>query len=117
MASHSRYTAGVETEIGDILYRKDDFILYLADATTELTMPAILMALEEGSGTQQVLQQGFVSNVNWNWSAGLIYASKTPGKMTQDPSMLSGEQVQVVGWAKSPTEMWFEPDLVLVEPV
>lgn len=108
---------GVEADIGDILYRETDFILYLADATTIATMPAIVMALEAGSGIKQILQQGYVSNVAWNWHSGLIYASKIPGKMTQDPSMLSGEQVQVVGWAKSQTNMWFEPDLVLVEPV
>jgi hypothetical protein len=100
---------------GAALFIADDFHYETADASLASMMPVVAMSLATGTGTKNVLLQGFVRDDSWSWSKGLIYMSTTTGLMSQTQPSGAGDQVQVLGFAKSATVMFFNPSLVLVE--
>jgi len=112
-------TIGEAASIGDVFYFKSDGKLWKSDANAEATMPVKAMALEDGTAEAsiEVLLQGFVRDDSWNWTTlgGLIYASGTTGALTQTPPAVSGDQVQIVGFATHADRMYFNPNYGLVE--
>jgi hypothetical protein len=87
-----------------------------ADADSTTTIPCGALALETGTGSKQVLMQGFITNSGWSWTVGgLIYVSTTTGGLTQTIPSGSGDQVQVVGYATTSTRMYFSPNLAISE--
>jgi len=91
-----------------------------SDADADTSMPCEAMALETGTGSKKVMFYGVVRNDTWNWSMGagdanLLYVSTTTGELTQTAPSGASDQVQVVGWALSDDEIFFAPDLTLVE--
>ena len=103
------------TGIGAALYLAADFHYDEADASAAATMRCTAMALETGTGSKDVLLEGFIRNDAWDWSAGDIYVSLTTGGLTQTAPSASGEQVQVVGWAYSADIMYFKPSSTVLE--
>ena len=103
------------TGIGAALYLAADFHYDEADASAAATMRCTAMALEAGTGSKDVLLEGFIRNDAWDWSAGDIYVSLTTGGLTQTAPSASGEQVQVVGWAYSADIMYFKPSSTVLE--
>ena len=103
-------TAGGTVAFPNLVYVDPDGNAYVADADSNITMPAIGIALESKTvgQTVKVLVFGFVYRSAWAWAVGgggetrLLYASTTPGGMTQTPPSGTGDQVQVVGIAVTP---------------
>jgi hypothetical protein len=81
----------------------------LADANGSSTYPA--QGIAAGASTDgnaiTVITQGFVRDDTWNWSAGPIYLSATPGALTQTAPSTSGDKVQVVGFAVTADVAYF----------
>jgi hypothetical protein len=117
-------TAGETVNFGDVCYRKAaDSELYLADADSTSTMPAIVMALDTitDGNAGSFLELGYARDDSWSWTVnGLIYVSvtgTTGNTLTQTPPSGSGDQGQVIGYAYSATVVRFMPNLILVEIV
>ncbi|NNL43301.1 MAG: hypothetical protein HKO79_12500, partial [Desulfobacterales bacterium] len=101
---------------GAVLAQAADFNYDRADADAVASSVGLVMNLSVGSGSQDVLLQGQVCNIAWNWSAGFLYLdTAVPGGMTQTAPTGTGDQVVVLGWALSADTIMFRPSLVLVE--
>ena len=110
--------AGENLVFSDLCYVKSDGKLWKADADAVATMPGIYMAVEtilaDASGL--FLRSGFVRDDSWDWTiGGIIYASTTPGAITQTAPSEAGDQVQIVGIAHHADRIDFNPHLTLVE--
>jgi len=83
---------------------------YKADRDAELTMPGYGMVLSDLpiNYKGRILLYGLVSNLDWAWVDGPIYASSTPGGLTQTPPTTSGYS-QAVGVAHGSTYMLLVP--------
>ena len=91
-----------------------------ADADAITTAPCTALALETGTGTKKVLLFGMMRNDIWNWTtgpgeSGLIFLSTTTGALTQTAPSGSGDVVQVVGYALGADELFFNPQLHVIE--
>ena len=112
-------TAGENLAFGDVCYLKSDGKYWKTDADAAATMPGTLMALgtinADASGS--FLRSGYARNDAWNWTVGgLLYAdTATAGGLTQTAPSGTGDQVQVIGVARSADIVDFRPSLVLVE--
>jgi hypothetical protein len=103
-------------DFGEVLAQAADFNYDLADADAAANSVGLVMALESGSGTKEVLIEGQICNTAWNWSAGLLYLDTvTSGGMTQTAPSGTGDQVVALGWALSADTIFFKPSLVLAE--
>jgi hypothetical protein len=114
----SSETVGESVAFGDVLYLKSDGKWWKADADAATTMPALRMALATASADAAcvMLSIGWARNDAWSWTVGgLIYASVTPGAMSQTAPTGAGDQVQVVGIAYHADKMWFAPSMILGE--
>jgi hypothetical protein len=83
-------------------------------------MPIMALALESGTGTKQILLNGYARDDAWDWTPGaLVYAGLTTGSLVQgDPASIfttTGDQVQVVGYAVTSDILFFAPSWVLIE--
>lgn len=105
------------TAFGNVLYVAADFHYERAQADSDSTIPAVVMALEAGDGSGKlVLEEGQICNTDWDWSAGLVYVDDdTAGGLTQTPPSDTGDQVQAVGWALSADTIYFRPDQTYLE--
>jgi len=85
---------------------------YLADADSAATMPVIgltMYAINVGH-RGQILLHGYIGDATWTWTVSdEIYASTTPGGLTQTPPAGPGDVVQVVGVATTAVIMYFNP--------
>ena len=119
--SKTTMTFGESIVFGQLCYHNSDNTLHLANANAELTMPGIVLALESGTAglSKKVLLNGFIRDDSWSWtlggSAGLIYASTTPGALSQSPPVTAGHQAQIIGIALSGNVIYFNPNLILIE--
>jgi hypothetical protein len=90
-----------------------------ADADANTTMPCVALALEEGTGTKNILREGYIRDNTWAWTvgavAGLIYVDTITGVLTQTAPSGTGDFVQVVGYAVTADIMYFKPNLAMVE--
>lgn len=114
---------GEDVAFGNVLYLKSDGKWWKADADASTTMPAAVMAtatiLADTSGN--LLLRGFAKDDTWNWTvggfSGLLYVSTTPGNPTQTAPSGSGDQVQILGFAKTADVIFFNPSYNIVEIV
>jgi hypothetical protein len=92
-----------------VYYSFADLEWMLADANGSGTYPAQGLAVAAGTNGNAltVMVEGFVRNDAWNWSAGPIYLSATPGALTQTAPSTSGDKVQIVGFAVSADVAYF----------
>jgi hypothetical protein len=114
----------LNTSIGQAYCIDADGELINADAEAEsggalTTMPCNCLALQTGTGSKEVLLQGFIRNDSWNWTVGgIVYVSTDPttyGGLTQTAPSDSGDRVQTVGYATHADRIYFNPSFVLVE--
>jgi hypothetical protein len=111
-------TAGEILAYGEVCYFKSDGKMWKADADASTTMPVVGMAVAAiaADAAGDFILRGFVRDDTWNWTVGgLIYASTTAGALTQTAVSASGDQLQIVGWAKSADIMYFNPSYDIVE--
>jgi len=99
--------------IGGLLVLSADSHFDNADANAEATVGQLCLAVEAGTGTKNVLWNGWATDSGWTWTvgggSGQLYASETTGLMTQTPPSTTGAFVQVVGYAISATTIRFNP--------
>ena len=112
-------TCGETVAFGNVCYLKSDGKLWLADASTDATVPGLWMALEAGAADAEVdfLCLGYVRDDAWAWTVGgVLYLSTTAGGMTQTAPTGNAEMVQVLGVATHADRIYFKPspDLVRV---
>ena len=101
-----------------LLYCDSDKTWKYADASSEDTMPASLLTLSRVPKGQigSALFIGEIKNMRWNWAPKkLLYASRTPGRLTQTKPNIKGNQVQAVGIAITETLILFNPSYTLEE--
>ena len=105
------------TGVGAALYMASDGHFDEADADSTTTMPCRVLAVESGTGTKNVLLQGFLRKDAWNWTVGGdLYISTTTGALTQTAPSGSGDQVQKIGFAWTADIAYFSPgDYTIVE--
>ena len=111
---------GENVVFGDLLYLNNDGKWRKADADEAATMPGLRLAMATiaADATGETLVKGRVRDDTWNWTVGgAIYASTTPGELTQTAPSGSGDQVQILGYAYHADKMIFDPSPVLVELV
>lgn len=119
----TRGTAGEALARWQLVYQGANSRWYLADADLAATTPVIGLTLQAmGLGQNgKILLHGYIGRIipplpavpPWNWtvggSAGLIYASTTPGGLTQTPPAGPGDFVQVVAVATVSNFIYFNP--------
>lgn len=83
---------------------------FKADRNTSPTLPAYGMALSDlpPNYKGRILLYGLVSNLEWSWEDGAIYASSVPGGLTQEPPDWAGWH-QSIGVAYGTDYMLFAP--------
>lgn len=122
LGSNQTYSGSIETgtvgenvAFGDVLYLKfSDGKWWKAKADAYTTTPAVRMALgtinANASGT--LLIEGNVRYDTWNFTAAKIYLSAaTAGAITSTQPSTTGNQIQVIGIAKTATTLYFKPSL------
>jgi len=103
---------------GELCYMKSDSKFWKIDANAEASMPGIAMALAsiDADASGLFLLLGIARDDSWAWTVGgMIYASETPGAMTQTPPSTAGAFVQPIGIATHADRMLFKPDLSMVQ--
>ncbi len=111
-------TVGEDVAFGDILSYDFSSETYIkADATDSTSMPARVIVCEDSTATGQcvLLTYGVITKSSWSWSEGDLYTDTTSGAMTQNKPELTGEFVQIVGYAKTSTSIFFDPDKTVIE--
>lgn len=112
--------AGEQLNAGEICYIKNDGKYWKAKGDSATTMPAVVMAAENIMADMRgrfYMPGSNVNNSRWVWTAGdIIYASAgTAGALTASAPAVSGDQVQIIGYATTPRTMYFNPSYVTVE--
>lgn len=113
-------TVGENVALFDIGYLKSDGKWWLADADTATTMPGAVLFLEaiNANNAGNMMLKGFARDDTWNWTVGgFIYVSTTPGNPTQTKPSGTGDQVQILGFAKTADVIFFNPSYNIVEIV
>lgn len=107
------------TGFGSALVLSSDGNYDEADADAESTMPCSALAIDTGTGSnQRVLHLGYIRDDDWDWTpGGILYISTTAGGLAQTAPSGTGDQVQVVGIAKTADIVFFNPSFVLIEVV
>jgi hypothetical protein len=101
--------------VGAALFLAADGNYDEADADSAATMPCTAIAIETGTGSKLVLLNGFIRNDAWNWTVGApLYVSDTQGTFTETAPAGAGDQVQVIGVAKTADVIHFNPSLSVV---
>ena len=86
----------------------------LADADAIATMGRLAIALGAGNSTDSVviLTRGYVRDDSWAWTADdtkkFIFASVTPGALSETAVSGTGDISQVVGYIVSATKIFFD---------
>jgi len=102
-------TAGENLTNYDLVYLKDG-VWWKADRDALASMPAVGMCTGTiiAGDSNYLLLWGIIGNPDWSWVNGAIYASATPGELTQTPPTTSG-YVQSIGVSYGTTFMVFNP--------
>jgi len=112
------YTAGENLVYGNLCYLKSDGKWWKSDADTAATMPGMKMALATISADAAglFLCWGVARDDSWAWTiGGMIYASTDGGGLTQTAPSGDGDQIQIVGKAKTATTIFFHPTEITAE--
>lgn len=104
--------AGENLGSRQLVYQASDGLWYLADADTIATMPVIGIAMEaiRLGVAGNILLYGYIGSNSWSWTRGSpIYASGTPGELTQTQTPTG--TVQAVAMAIKQNMILFDPSL------
>lgn len=110
-------TAAENLAFGDICYSNGSGKWAKADATTEATARALVMAAETilADANGKFLLLGFARNDAWSWTVGAeLYLSETAGGLTQVAPTTSNSVTLVLGTAISADRMYFKPSSNLI---
>lgn len=105
-------TVGESVTVGEVLCVKADGKWWLADADAQATMPVEGLAMEAKSAdeTCKILLSGIFRDDSWAWTIGSrLYASSTPGAMTQTVTIGKYPQYQSLGEALTAYVILFTP--------
>jgi hypothetical protein len=98
------YLNSAEGDGGDIWHE--------ADATTgsgEFPAFGIAVAACTDTNEAKIMVRGVARNDSWTWTTGdAIYLGETDGTITATAPSTSGDCVQIIGWALSPDEIYFD---------
>ena len=112
-------TAGESLAIGDVCYFKSGGKFWKMDAGAAATtkgMCAMATATISADASGVFLLKGLIRDDTWTWTvAAELWVSCTPGNPTETQPSGSGDQVRLIGYAKSADYIWFEPDKTYVE--
>ena len=104
---------GENVVFGDVLYLKfSDGKWWKAKADAYTTTPAMRMALAtiSANGAGLMMIQGNIRYDSWSFGANKVYLSATTaGAITTTQPSTTGNQIQVLGTAKTSTTMYFKP--------
>lgn len=107
-------TAGESVAAGDLVYFDDtDNEWKKTDATSAATLNNVLLGIAQGSGsdggaiTGGVLTYGLDSNQTGLTVGVRVYAGDTAGSIVES----AGTVEKVIGWTKSATEIYFDPNV------
>lgn len=110
--------AGESLASFDLCYLKADGRYWKADATTEETMPGIVLALGAMAAGDGALfhRRGPITNAAWTWGTiGVpVYASETEADISESLPETSGAVAQIVGQVLSATSLYFDPEMFTV---
>ena len=120
LGSNSTYSGIIETGtvgenvvFGDVLYLKfSDGKWWKAKADAYATTPGVRMAMASISANASgvLLIEGNVRYDSWSFAANKVYLSAaTAGSATTTQPSTTGNQIQVLGIAKTSTTMYFKP--------
>ena len=118
----SQVTVGENVAIGDMLYYNaaDGKYWKALGTNAAVTYPSVALATASISANNSgvVFQLGYVNKSSWSWGTGSVFLSPTTyGGLTQTQPSTTGQIVQPVGYAISPTIIWFNPNQVWIELV
>ena len=105
-------TAGTALALPNLCRVGSDGKMELTDADAAATMPGIALATESINENSSgiFLLVGFFRDDSWDWTpGGMLYASATPGALTQTAPSGSGDVVQIVGVAITADVIYFTP--------
>ncbi len=112
-------TAGENLVIGDLTYIKSDGKMWKAKAESTSTMECTMVSTGTISSNASGIffLHGVFRNDAWNWTVGgkLYVSAGTAGLITQTKPATTGNQVQIVGYALSADEIYFNPSSTYVE--
>jgi len=101
--------------VNDVVYLSGAGAVDKADKTSASTAPAVGMVTSKPTGTSCVVQaSGKVSGLV-GLTAGAYYYLGTTGTISTSVPTTSGEQVQLIGYAPSTTELWLVEKVEAVE--
>lgn len=113
LGTYENDVVGENVAFGDVLYLKfSDGKWWKARADSYTTTPAARMALATitANNSGPLLIEGNVRNDSWSFAANKVYLSAaTAGAMTTTQPSTTGNQLQVLGVAKTSTKMYFKP--------
>jgi hypothetical protein len=96
--------------IGAILYLASDGNWDMADADAAATCGLLGMAVESGTGTKNVMHQGWIHLAAHGFTVGApLFVSTTAGTMTNTQPSGDTDIVQVCGYATSANVIRFNP--------
>ena len=106
--------SGFQATITDLVVIGNTSKWIEADADATSTSIGLLgIALEAKNNAQLMnvaLPGSFVRGDGWNWTPGaVLYIGNTPGAMVEAPPTGTGDVVRTVGYAVTPTVVFFNP--------
>jgi len=106
--------SGFQATITDLVVIGNTSKWIEADADATSTSIGLLgIALEAKNNAQLMnvaLPGSFVRGDGWNWTPGaVLYIGNTPGAMVESPPTGTGDVVRTVGYAVTPTVVFFNP--------
>lgn len=108
-------TVGENVAFGDVLYLKfSDGKWWKAKADAYATTPGVRMALAtiNANASGVLLVKGNVRNDSWSLASSRTYLSAaTAGAITTTQPSTAGNQIQLLGIAKSATTLFFSPSI------
>lgn len=99
------YNCSAFVNLGDVVYESAANTVDRADATSSLTSPAIGVVTNKLTSTTAIVTYAGTVNVILGLTAGPYYLAASPGQITQTAPTANGQVVQVIGFAKSTTEL------------
>lgn len=106
------------TTLFQVGFINSDGEVALSDADAIATMPVRVMATAgiNANADGIYLLKGYAVDASWSWTpGGALYASGTPGAVTQTAPTGTGKVVQIVGYAVAATIICFAPDMTFIE--
>jgi hypothetical protein len=108
-------------DFGDVCFINSSEEASLADATDTSKAPGLLLhtGLTTINDTAYYLLTGLARDDTWTWTPGgalyLSVAGTTGNTLTQTAPNQTDEVVQVLGYALSPTVIYFNPNTTIIE--